>query len=167
MSIAGLEGSFSRMRLDQAHGALPVKGDVVTVRVMTQEQEQEINQKVQNVIDARQRVAVVQRKVADAQAGQAQARQMQQEARTNITQAKANMTALDAETVKNLDGMVGALSKMQEVHKANPANVAKIDVLRQEILQYRNNLPADANARKEAMAKFKQQATVLVQGLKK
>lgn len=175
MSVTGLEGPFSRMRVDQARvNAAPVKGDVLTVQVMSPQQQQDVQGRVQNLIDARRRVAETekmvvdaQKKVADARAGQARALAQQEEGRAQLAQAQANIVALDADSVKILDAIAGGLQKMQDAHKANPANVAKIEALRQQIVLFKENHPADLSLRRAKMAEFKQQATVLIQGLKK
>ncbi len=178
----GLEGSFSGMRLQ---GNCPSvsnrqpQNSQMTVRYMTAAEQQDIAARIENLktaeaklADARQKIAEGGAMIAQAKAGQAEARKeietgrsQKEQGKTQIDQAKANLAVLNGQTIKALDGIAGALLKMQEANKQNPAAVQRIDSLRQQVLQYKDNLPTDAAAQQKRMQELKQEATILVQSL--
>ncbi len=93
------------------------------------------------------------------------AKQQQKLKLSKQEQAKANMMSQKAEMAKALDGMATALLKMREIYKSNPQATVKIDGLRQQILQFKDNLPEDINAIQSRGEELKQQGIALAKSL--
>lgn len=181
ISTTGLEGSFARMQLQQPAKPAPSTAQKATVHVLTPAEQRELDAQVGRIIETKRAIAAIDVKIAQAQANQVEAKKeiargkaLQEQGRALIEQGtaqteqtKSNQALHTAQAVKGLETMASALFKMKEVYKANPAALVKIETLRTQILQFKDNLPQDPTAIQTRVLELKQAGIALQQSLKK
>lgn len=202
VSTTGLEGSFSRMQLQQPAKPAPSNAQKATVHVLTPAEQRELNAQVGRIIEIKRTIADIDVKIAQAQANQVEAKKeiatgkaleekgralqaqgsalqaqgsalktqgkaLQEQAKAQTEQTKANQAQHTAQAVKGLETMASALFKMKDVYEANPAALVKIETLRTQILQFKDNLPQDPTAIQTRVQELKQAGLALQQSLKK
>lgn len=167
VSTTGLEGSFARMQLQQPAKPAPSNAQKATVHVLTPAEQRELDAQVGRIIETKRAIAAIDVKITQAQANQVEAKKEIAQGKAQAEHAKANQAQHTAQAVKGLETMASALFKMKEVYKANPAALVKIETLRTQILQFKDNLPQDPTAIQTRVQELKQAGLALQQSLKK